>query len=171
MPHSKKGLPVSTNSNDPDLRSISRHEAYVGWRPDVTAWIARPGQSAYFIVPGRKMASGHHMSDAGIFVLACAECRGWVIRCLLTRKLVVSRNVYVFKDPNSRHAQLALSDDLVGRHGSLDASPGTYRSGVRAIFAAHLLELTTRGPRALYPSSTLAQEERQPGSITAMVNS
>ena len=41
MPHSKKGLPVSTNSNDPDLRSISRHEAYVGWRPDVTAWIAR----------------------------------------------------------------------------------------------------------------------------------
>ena len=92
------------------------------------------------MVPGRKMTSGHHMSDAGIFVRPCVESRGWVVRCLRTRKLVVSRNVYVVKDPNSRHAQLALSDDLVGRHGSLDTSPDTYRAGVRALFAAHLLE-------------------------------
>ena len=140
MPHSKKGLPTSTNPNDPDLRSISRHEAYFGWRPGASALVARPGQSVYFMVPGRKMTSGHHMPDAGIFVRPCAESRGWVIRCLRTRKLVFSRNVYVVKDPNSRHAQLALSDDLVGRHGSLDTSPDTYRAGVRALFAAHLLE-------------------------------
>ena len=95
VPHSKKGMPMSTDSSDPDLRSMSRHEAYFGWRPDASAWIARPGQSVYFMVPWRKMTSGHHMSDAGIFVRPCAVSRGWVVRCLRTRKLVVSRNVYV----------------------------------------------------------------------------
>ena len=74
------------------------------------------------------------------FVRPCAESRGWIIRCLRTRKLVASRHVYVVKDLNSRHAQLTLSDDLVGRHGSLDTSPDAYRDGVRALFAANLLE-------------------------------
>ena len=85
------------------------------------------------MVTGRKTTSGHHMSDTGIFVRACAESRSWVIRCLSSRKLVVSRNAYVVRDPNSRHAQLALSDELVGRHGTLDTSPGAYRAGVRAL--------------------------------------
>ena len=44
---------------------------------------------------GRKMASGHHMSDAGISVRPCTESRGCVIRFFRTRKLVVSRNAYV----------------------------------------------------------------------------
>ena len=43
MLHSQKGLPISTNSYDSDLRPMSRHEAYFGWRPDASAWIARPG--------------------------------------------------------------------------------------------------------------------------------
>ena len=140
MPHSKRGLPISPNSNDPNLRPIFRHEAYFGWRPGASAWIARPGHSVYFMVLGRKMTSGHHMSDAGIFVRPCAESRGWIVRCLRTRKPVGSRNARVVKDPNSRYAQLALSDGLVSRHGSLDTSPDTYRAGVRALFAAHLLE-------------------------------
>ena len=39
-----------------------------------------------------------------------------------------------------RHAQLALSDDLVGRHSSLGTSHDIYRASVRAIFASHSLE-------------------------------
>ena len=46
---------------------------------------ARPGKSAYFMVPGRKVTSGHHMSDAGISVRPCAESRSWVVRSLSSR--------------------------------------------------------------------------------------
>ena len=86
------------------------------------------------------MTSGHRMSDAGISVRPCAESRGWIIRCLSSRKLVVSRNAYVVRDPNSRHAQLALSDDLAGRHGTPDTSPEANQAGVRALFAENLLQ-------------------------------
>ena len=63
-------------SRDPNLRSASRHEAYFGRRPGASAWVARPGQSVYFMAPGRKMTSAYHMSGAGIFVRPCAESRG-----------------------------------------------------------------------------------------------
>ena len=49
-----------------------------------------------------------------------------------------SRNFLVVRDANTRHAQLALSDDLAGRHGALGASPGAYRASVCALFASHL---------------------------------
>ena len=147
-------------SRDPNLCSVSHRDEYFGRRPQASAWIAPPGQSAYFMVPGRKMTSGHHMSGACISVRPCAESRGCVIHCLRTRKLVVSRNAYVVKDPNSRHAQLALSDGLVGRHGSLETSPGVYRAGVLALFAAHLLE-----PRA----SQLTVDDPLTGEPIALV--
>ena len=51
-----------------------------------------------------------------------------------------SRNFLVVRDANTRHAQLALSDDLAGRHGALGASPGSYRARVRALFASHLVK-------------------------------
>ena len=85
--------------------------------------------------------SGLHVSDAGIFVYPYAESRGWVIRALISRKLVVSRNVSVVREPNTRHAQLALSGDLVGRYGSLDTLLDAYRASARAPFASHLGEL------------------------------
>ena len=78
------------------------------------------------MVPDQAMNSGHHMSDAGIFVRPCAESRGWVIRSLSSRKLVVFRNASVVRDPNTRHAQMALSGDLAGRQGVLGVSPGVY---------------------------------------------
>ena len=80
------------------------------------------------MVPGRLMAGSQHMSDAGIFVRPCAEFRGLAIRSLSSRKFVASRNAPVVREPDTRHAQLALSDDLDGRHGALDTSPGTYRA-------------------------------------------
>ena len=57
---------------------------------------------------------------------------------LRSHKLVATRNFYVVRDANTRHAQLALSDDLVGRHGSLDTAPGVYRESVRRLFASYL---------------------------------
>ena len=92
----------------------------------------------HFMDPDRKMTCGHHMSDAGIFVRPCSKSRGWVIHSLRSRKVVVSRNASVVRDPNTRHAQLALSGDLIGRHGPLDTSPDAYRANVRALFASHL---------------------------------
>ena len=112
-------------SGDPSQRSVSRIEACSGHRPGASAWIAGPYQGVYFMVPERKITSGHHMSDAGISIRPCAESRGWAMRSLSSRKLVVSHNVSVVRDPNTRHAELALSDDLAGRRGALDASPGT----------------------------------------------
>ena len=147
--------PVSL-SRDSSLRFVSRHEAYFGRRPDASAWIARPGQSVYFMVPGRKMTSGRHMSETGIFVRPCTEFRGWVIRCLRTRKLVVSRNAHVVKDPNSRHALLALSDDLVGRHGSLDTSPDT--PGLASATFSPLISLSRRLPHLLWTTCTSSSE-------------
>ena len=125
----------------PAQRTVSRHEAYFDRRPDASSWIARPGQGAHFMIPGLKMTSGHHMSDAGNAVRPCSKSRGWVTRSLSSRKLVISRNVLVARDPNTRHAQLALSDDLVCRHGSLDTSPDAYRGRARTLFASHLPEL------------------------------
>ena len=84
------------------------------------------------------MASGDDITEAGYFVRACDESRGWVIRSLRTRKLVVTRIAYIFKDANTRHAQLALSDDLVAGHGSLDTAVGDYRDAVRKLFAPYL---------------------------------
>ena len=69
------------------------------------------------------MAIRDDMTEAGYFVRPCEESRGWVVRSLRTRKLVVTRNVYVAKDANTRHGQVSLSDDLVVRHGSLDTAP------------------------------------------------
>ena len=131
-------------SRDPAQRAVSRLEAYFGSRHDAPAWIARPGQGVHFVVPDRKITSGHHMSDAGIFVRPCSKSRGWVIRSLSSRKLVASRIATAVRcshrDPNTRHAQLALSDDdLVGRHGSLDTSPSAYRASVRESLYAPLI--------------------------------
>ena len=50
---------------------------------------------------------------------AWIESRGWVIRSFSSRKLVVSRYVSAVLDPYTRHSQLALSDGLIGCHGSL----------------------------------------------------
>ena len=93
------------------------------------------------MVPDRKITSGHHMSDAGIFVRPCSESRRWGIRSLSSHKLIVSSNTSAVRDPNTRHAQLALSGDLVGRHGSLNTSPDAYRASAQALFASHLGEL------------------------------
>ena len=51
---------------------------------------------------------------------------------------MVTRSVYVVKGANTRHAQLALSDDLAARHGSLDTAPDDYRDTVRKLLASHL---------------------------------
>ena len=125
-------------AEDPRLRAECRYTNFFGTRPDASKWIAQPGQSVYFLVADRKMTSGDDMTEAGYFVRPCEESKGWVVRSLRTRKLVVTRNVYVVKDANTRHAQLALSDDLVARHGSLDTAPDDYRDSVRKLFAARL---------------------------------
>ena len=80
------------------------------------------------MVPDRKITSNNHMSDSGTSMRPCSESRGWVISSLSSRKLAVSRNAPAVRDPNTRHAQLALSDGLIGRHGSLDTSPDAYRA-------------------------------------------
>ena len=63
------------------------------------------------------MTSGDEITEAAYFVCPCDESRGSVVRSLRTRKPVVTRYVYVVRDANTRHAQLTLSDGLVGRHG------------------------------------------------------
>ena len=42
------------------------------------------------------------------------------------------------KDANTRHAQPALSDDLVARHGSLDTAPDDYQDSARKLFVLYL---------------------------------
>mmetsp|Transcript_15831 Transcript_15831/g.36735 ORF Transcript_15831/g.36735 Transcript_15831/m.36735 type:complete len:287 (+) Transcript_15831:98-958(+) len=84
------------------------------------------------------MASGDDITEAGYFVRPCEESKGRVVRSLRTRKLVVTRDVYVVKVANTRHAQLALSGDLVARHGSLDTAPDDYRDSVRKLVASRL---------------------------------
>ena len=84
------------------------------------------------------MTSGGKITGAAYFVRPCDESRGWVVRSLRARRLVVTRNAYVVRDANTRHAQLALSDDFVGRHGSLDTTPDAFRKSVRRLFAPYL---------------------------------
>ena len=67
-------------------------------------WIARPGQSIYFLVTDRKMTSSDEMTEAGYFIRPCDESRGWVVRSLRSRKLVVTRIAYVACVPNTRYA-------------------------------------------------------------------
>ena len=77
------------------------------------------------------------------FVRPYDKSRGWVIRSLRSlrsRKLVVSRNVHVVRDPNIRHARLSLSDGLINRHGAFDTAPAACRDAVRTIFALSLAE-------------------------------
>ena len=109
--------------------------SFTGRRHSAWAWIARPGQGAYFLVTDSKMTSGDDITEAAYFIRPYEEYRGWVVRSLWSRKLVVTRNVYAARDANTWHAQLALSDDLVG----LDMAPGVYReSAVRRLFATCL---------------------------------
>ena len=89
---------------------------------------------------GRKMTNGHHMSEIGYFTRFCDESRGWIIHSLHSRKIVVSQNAYVVRGPNTRHARLALSDDLIGRRGVLETAPAANRNAVRALFAHSLVE-------------------------------
>ena len=76
------------------------------------------------------------MTEAGYLIRPCDESLGWDVRPLWSRKPVVTRDVYVVRDPNTRHMQLALSDDLVGLHGSLDMEPGVYRDSMRRLFTS-----------------------------------
>ena len=122
----------------PGPRTEFRLTNYSGRRPGASAWIARFDQSVYFLVANRKMTSGEDTTEAGYFIRPYKESRGWVVRSLRSRKLVVTCNGYVIRDLNTRHAQLALSDHLVGRHGSLDTEPGAYLKSIRRLFATCL---------------------------------
>ena len=66
----------TAGAEDAQLRSECRLSNYSGRRPDAPVWIARPGQSVYFLVPDRKMASGNDMTGAGYFACPCEESRG-----------------------------------------------------------------------------------------------
>ena len=91
-------------AEDAQLRSNCRYANYIGKQPDAPVWIARPGQSVYFLVPDRKMTSCDDMTEASYFTRPCDESRGWLARSLRTRKLEVTPNVYVVKNANTGHA-------------------------------------------------------------------
>ena len=147
-------------AEDAQLHSGCRLPNYSGRRPYAPVWIPRPCQSAYFPVADRKVTSGDDITEAAYFVRPCDEPHGWVVRSLRTRKLVVTRNVYFVRDAYTRHAQLALSDDLAGRHGSLDTAPDDYRESVRRLFAPYL---------DLPASSALAIDDPLSGVPVALV--
>ena len=58
------------------------------------------------------MTSGDDITEAAYFVRPCDESRGWVVRSLWTRKLVVTRNALFVRDAITRHAQLPLQRRL-----------------------------------------------------------
>ena len=125
----------------PTQRVICSYEGHYGHQPDASIFIARSGQSGYYMADGHKMTSGHHMCEAGYFVHPSDESRGRAIRSPYSRKIALFRNVYVVRDPKTRHARLALSDDLIGRHGAFDTAPTAYRIAVRALYAHSVVEL------------------------------
>ena len=117
-----------------ELRTECRLTNFFGRRPGASTWTARPGQSFYFLVTDSKIGSRDDITVAVYFIRSRGESRGWVVRPLRTRKLVVTRNFYVVRDTDTRHALLAL----VGRHGSLDTPPDVYHESVRRLFASCL---------------------------------
>ena len=121
-----------------ELRTELRLTNISGRRPEALTWIARPGQGVRFLVTDRKMTSGDDITEAVYFIRPCNESHGWVVRPLRTRELVVTRNDYAVRDAKTRHAQLTLSDELIGRYGSLGTAPGVYRESVLCLFASYL---------------------------------
>ena len=94
------------------------------------------------------------------------------VRSLRSRRPLATRYAYAARGPNTRHAQLALSDSLVGRHGSLDTEPSACRESVRRLFAS-FFDLPTSSalvvddkfsgvPIALVPA--LGADQEQPSS-------
>ena len=75
-----------------ELRSECRLANFSGRRPGASTWVVRPGQSVHFLVTDRKMASGDDITEAAYFVRPCGESRGWVVRSLRKRRLVVTRS-------------------------------------------------------------------------------
>ena len=116
----------------PALRDICRKEKYYGYHPGAPTFIARSGQSAYYMAGGRKITSGHQMSEAGYFARPCDESHGWDICSLHSCELAVSRNLHVVRDPKTRNPRLSLSDDLSSCHGALDTAPAAYCDAVVA---------------------------------------
>ena len=76
-------------------RVVSRIEEYSRHRPGASAWIARPGQSAHFMIPDRNMTSGHHMYDAGF----CKVTTSW--QCPPEQQVHLPCVLVHFTDPSS----------------------------------------------------------------------
>ena len=59
-----------------ELRTECHLTNFSGRRPGASPRIARPGQSAYFLVTDRKMTSRDDITEAAYFVRPCDESRG-----------------------------------------------------------------------------------------------
>jgi hypothetical protein len=112
------------------VRTQTRYQVFMRGREcsDISRWVASPGQSVWVHIAGSKANMGEVKAKAAIFCYPLRGARGFVVRLLESRKLMVVYSISVVDDHLVRHARTLANDDMRNTYGqSLYASTETWR--------------------------------------------
>ena len=104
-------------------------------RPDLSKFIALPGQGVLILVNGAKANMGHLNAEAGYYIGSANSSSGWLVRRLRDRKLIIAHHITVVSDLNARPARLLASDDLWSKSTSATKAAQVHRDQIRKVFA------------------------------------
>ena len=85
-------------SSDETKRNNTRTGNLFGRKPDLSRFIALPGQGVVIVVPGAKSNMGAVKAETGYYVGPSSSSSGWLVRRLRDRKLLVSFHINVVDD-------------------------------------------------------------------------
>jgi hypothetical protein len=128
-------MPFTTNE---DVRKQTRYQCFMRGkaRSDISRWVAAPGQGVWLHIANSKANMGEVKAKAAIFCYPLRGGRGFVVRTLESRHLMVVYSISVINDRALRHSRVLASDDLRNTYGFTPRVNRELASGVRDMLAA-----------------------------------
>jgi hypothetical protein len=125
---------LNTHAKPGDSSQRSRYQHYWGRKPDLSKWIAFPGQWVYVKVDGTKANRGDVLSEPGIFIKPARSSGGFIVRLFRTWKATHCYDVRATDDQRLRLARLIENDALNNQHADVDIPQAVRSEQLRALF-------------------------------------
>jgi hypothetical protein len=152
---------LNTHSLPGDRQFRSRHELFFNVKPDVSRWIAYPGQWVYVSVEGAKANRGAVVAEPAIFIKPALKSSGSLVRLFRSWKAMHYHSVRTTDDDRLRLAELIENDSLNAQHCDADMPQAARSAQLRALFR--------KDPVALPSDMTLAVIDRMSGMPIKLV--
>jgi hypothetical protein len=134
---------LNTHPRPGDSSLRSRYQHYWGRKPDLSEWLAFPGQWVYVKVEGAKANRGDQISEPGLYIKPARDSGGSLVRLFRTWKVTHCYGVQASNDHRLRLARLMENDALNRQYADIDV-PQTARSEqLRALFRKNPLDMTS----------------------------